>query len=177
MKTMHLAAGAVAALAALGATRGAHAQNQNTEIVTQPAPVAPAAEQTAYTGPNRALISSGILTFGLSYIPSVVVAAESSRSADHHLYVPVVGPWLDLGDRPGCGAGSIACDTETTNKVLLVADGIFQGLGVVTTVVGFLVPERAEVVTTTAQNDKPSLHLTPAQFGSSGYGLAAFGRF
>lgn len=171
MKTSHLAAGTVAAIAALGAARAAYAQT----VVTE-APAAPAAEQTTYAGPNVALMTSGLVTFGLTYVPSVIVAAESSRPADHHLYVPVVGPWLDLGDRPACGPGSIACDRETTNKVLLIGDGVLQGLGVVATVAGLLVPQPATVVTT-AENDKPSVHVTPAEFGSGGYGVAAFGKF
>jgi hypothetical protein len=119
--------------------------------------------------------SSGLITFGLSYIPALVVAGTSDVSADHHLYVPIVGPWLDLGGRPGCGPGQISCDAETTNKVLLVFDGIFQGIGAITTVAGFLSPERHEVVSA-ADSDKPTLHLAPANV-ASGYGLAAFGSF
>ena len=37
----------------------------------------------------------------------------------------------------GCGTGNVACDTETTNKVLITVDGVFQAIGAVTTVVGF----------------------------------------
>lgn len=137
---------------------------------------APAENREAYTGPNRRLIGSGLITFGVSYIPALIVAGTSDTSADHHLYVPIVGPWLDLGDRPGCGAGHIGCDTETTDKVLLVFDGIFQGIGAITTVWGFLTPEHREVTTTTAAADKPTVHVTPASLGT-GYGLAAFGSF
>jgi hypothetical protein len=154
---------------------------QNTTVVTPAPTMAPVAEtRSGYTGPNRALIGTGLVTFGLSYIPAVIVAGESSQSADHHLYVPIVGPWLDLGDRPSCGVGSIACDTETTNKVLIAADGVFQGLGVLAVVAGFLTPEREHVVTLASAPAKPqklSLHLTPAQFAGSGYGVAAFGKF
>jgi hypothetical protein len=60
--------------------------------------------------------------------------------------------------------------------VLLVVDGIFQGIGAVTTVWGFLTPEHREVTTTTAEADKPTVHVTPASLGT-GYGLAAFGSF
>jgi hypothetical protein len=160
----------------------------DTTVVEQPAP-APAAGTTVvatpaapvaetrddYTGPNRRLIGSGLITFGLSYIPSLVVAGTSDISADHHLYVPIVGPWLDLGGRPGCGVGHIDCDAETTDKVLLVVDGIFQGIGALTTVAGFLSPEHHELVST-ADSDKLTLHLAPAHV-ASGYGLAAFGNF
>jgi hypothetical protein len=171
-----LAGGAALALGlALTWTTPSFAQG-TTVVTTQPA--APAETiTTGYSGPNRALVGTGLVTFGLSYIPALIIASESGQSSDHHLYVPVVGPWLDLGDRPSCGAGSIACDNETTNKVLIAADGVFQGLGVVAVVVGLLTPEHQEVITTAKAETKPSLHLTPAQFGSGSYGLAAFGKF
>ncbi|HEX3771354.1 MAG TPA: hypothetical protein VHV30_10835, partial [Polyangiaceae bacterium] len=143
--------GAMAASALVATTWTATSHAQETTVVqsnttSAPAPVA-AESRDAYTGPNRRLIGSGLVTFGVSYIPALIVAGTSDVSADHHLYVPIVGPWLDLGDRPECGAGHIGCDTETTNKVLLVVDGLFQGIGAVTTVWGFLTPEHREVTT------------------------------
>jgi hypothetical protein len=152
---------------------------QETTVVTQPqsatVTATPAPETTeTYTGPNRSLIGTGLVTFGLAYIPAVIVAGESSQSADHHMFVPVVGPWLNLANRPGCGPESIACDTETTNKVLIGVDGVFQGIGAITTIVGFLSPEPQHEVVTTS---KPTIHLTPAKIGVGGYGLAAFGDF
>ncbi len=181
----HFIAGGV--LLGASALTCAASSSADTTVVEQPAPApaattvvatpaAPAGEtRDTYTGPNRRMIGSGLVTFGLSYIPSLIVAGTSDISADHHLYVPIVGPWLDLGDRPGCGAGHIDCDAETTDKVLLVFDGIFQGLGALTTVAGFLSPERHELVST-ADSDKPTVHLAPAHV-ASGYGLAAFGNF
>jgi hypothetical protein len=151
--------------------------------VPAPAPAAPAAtpeEVVRYTTPNRGLIGTGLVTFGLAYAPAAVVAGESSLEADHHLFVPVAGPWLNLAARPPCGAGNIACDTEKANRVLLVVDGVFQGLGVLTTICAFLSPER-EVVTTTpgvaAAGGGPTIHFSPAQMGAGGVGAAAFGTF
>ena len=185
----HFIVGGVLFAVASSALTYAGSSSADTTVVDQPAPApaqttvvatpaAPVAEtgRDAYSGPNRRLIGSGLITFGLSFIPALVVAGTSDISADHHLYVPIVGPWLDLGDRPGCGAGSISCDSETTNKVLLVFDGIFQGIGALTTVAGFLSPERHEVVTASEAPGKPTLHLAPANV-ASGYGLAAFGSF
>jgi hypothetical protein len=182
----HLIVGGVLFGAVSSAVTWAGSSSADTTVVEQPAPApasntvvaapaaAPAAESDAYTGPNRRLIGSGLVTFGLSYIPALVVAGTSDVSADHHLYVPIAGPWLDLGDRPGCGAGHIGCDTETTYKVLLVFDGIFQAVGAVTTVTGFLSPERH--VVTTAKLNKPSVHVAPSNV-ASGYGVLAFGNF
>jgi hypothetical protein len=132
---------------------------------------------TTYAGPNRYMIGTGLITFGVAYLPAVIVAADSSNNVDHHLYVPVVGPWLDLANRPACGPGSISCDNETTNKILIALSGVFQGLGVITTVMGFLVPEHNQTTVTTTGSDKPTVHFTPTQMGAGGYGAAAFGTF
>ncbi len=133
---------------------------------------APGAERAATTRPNVPLITTGLVTFGLSYVPAVVVAGESSQSADHNLYIPVAGPWLDIANRPGCGAAGPSCTTETTDKVLIGVDGVFQGVGAVMTVIGLLTPETHTVAA--AKADKPSIHISPAQVGS-GYGLGAVG--
>lgn len=174
-----LAAGGVgAAVAALAWSTAAMAQ-ETTVVAQPPAPatVAPAQETvTVYKGPNRALIGAGVGVFAASYIPAVIVGAESSLDADRHLFIPVVGPWIDLGNRPACGVSSVVCNNETTNKVLLAVDGVFQGIGVLTAIAGLLMPERQEVVTTTtATAEKPSIHLSPAEMGAGGAGVAAFG--
>jgi hypothetical protein len=172
----HLFRVAVATLTgAVGLACAASSFAQETTVVATPT-VAPAAEARTYSGPNRALLGTGLVTFGLSYIPAVVVAAVSTQSADHHLYVPVVGPWLDLGNRPDCSLANTACDNETGNKVLLVIDGVFQGVGVVSVVAGLLTPEH-ETMVRAARTGKPTVRLTPARMGSGGYGLAAIGKF
>lgn len=177
-RSLKIAAGGIGSIvAALSWASPSFAQD-TTVVAEPPAPatVAPAPERTTgYSGPNRALIGTGLVTFAASYIPAVVVAGESSLPADHHLYVPLAGPWLDMADRPACGAANVACDNETTNKVLLAVDGVFQGIGVLTTVAGFLAPEHDEVVTTSAKSDKPTIHISPAEMGAGGAGLAAFG--
>jgi hypothetical protein len=104
----------------------------------------------------------------------VVIAAESSLPADHHLYVPAVGPWIDLGNRPPCTVSGIACTTEAGNKVLLAIDGVLQGLGVLTIFAGFLVPEH---VTMATYASGPSIHVTAARMGTDGVGAAAYGSF
>jgi hypothetical protein len=177
MKGHLIVIGAVGAVAAaLTWTTASRAQEET--VVAQPPSAtvtAPAAETPeTYSGPNRSLIGTGLVTFGLAYIPAVVVASQSPQSPDHHMYVPVAGPWMNLANRPACGAEAIACDTETTNKVLIGVDGVFQGIGALTTIVGFFSPEREHEVVTTS---KPSVHITPARMGAGGYGLAAFGNF
>ncbi len=158
----------------------------DTTVVQAPPPAPPpsttvvAAPTTSehaagYTGPNVPLITTGLVTFGLSYVPAIVVAGESTQSADHNLYIPIAGPWIDIANRPACGSvGGPDCTTETTDKVLIGVDGVFQGVGAVMTVLGLLTPEHHDVVTTAAKADKPTLQVSPTRVGS-GYGLGAVG--
>src|SRR5262245_50462782 len=83
-----------------------------------------AAETVTTTTPNRNLLHSGLVTLGLAYVPSFIVAVESPLEVDNNLYIPVAGPWLDFANR-NCPT----CQHETFNKVMLVTDGIFQGIG------------------------------------------------
>ncbi|MGH7439139.1 MAG: hypothetical protein ACRENE_25910 [Polyangiaceae bacterium] len=126
-------------------------------------------------GPNTTVVTTGLVTFGIAYGTAVIVAAQSSQDADHHLYVPIVGPWLDLGNRPSCGVGNVACDTETTSKVLITVDGVFQAVGAITTVFGLLDPTPRRRAA--AKNAGLTLHMTPAPMGAGGYGLVAVGAY
>jgi hypothetical protein len=125
--------------------------------------------------PNRSMLTTGMFAFGVPYVASVVVASTSDRPSDKHLYVPVVGPWFDLANRGDCGNfGQPACDNETAYKVLLVADGIFQGIGALDIAGAFLFPETRIVRTS---DDGPRFRVAPSRVGPSGYGVAALGTF
>ena len=132
------------------------------------------------TGPNRTMLHTGIWTLGLSYVPAIVVAAESERHGDKNLYVPVAGPWMDLASRGAC-APNTKCTNETTNKVLLVIDGIFQGVGALDIIGAFLLPETRTVTTRASRGNEMhvgtlSFRLTPVRL-DSGYGVSAIGSF
>jgi len=158
-----------------------------TQVVVQPVPVGQATttsgpllvnqkeEKTEGAQPNTALLTTGLVMLGGFYVTSVIVGASSDHQGDGHLFVPIAGPWMDIGDRGGCPAGS-SCDGETTNKVLLGADGVFQALGALQIIGAFLMPETRTVATvhTTAFND---VTFTPARMGVGGYGFAAFAAF
>jgi hypothetical protein len=149
-------------------------------VTTTGAPVAsgPVARETRESGyvPNLYLLTTGLILWGGSYTASVIVAASSSNSADQHLYVPIVGPWIDLGNRGGCPVGASSCDSETASKVGLVADGVLQALGTIQVVWGFLKPEHREVTTVQATRYTPAITFEPSPV-ASGYGLAAFAKF
>jgi hypothetical protein len=125
--------------------------------------------------PNRDLLRSGVFTLGASYVPALVVAIESDRSADDHLYAPIVGPWLDLAHRDDDCNGS--CDKETVNKVLLVTDGVFQGLGALQIIGAFIFPE-TRAVTIAHSDGTPAVSFTvvPSRL-ADGNGLVAIGNF
>jgi hypothetical protein len=155
----------------------ASAQETTTVATTTPAPVQSETTQEQ-TIPSRMILGSGIFTFGVSYGAGVVVAATSSRPEDHHLYVPLAGPWIDLGDRGACGGlTGRSCDTETTYKVLLAVDGVFQALGALAIIDAFLTPETHTVTrTASAAQDKPRVRVAPGGIGT-GYGMVAVGSF
>jgi hypothetical protein len=157
------------------------------EVVVSPTPEgapAPAPAQatsetvTGKGGPSRMLLTSGLVTFGLSYGAGVVVAGTSGLDADHRLFVPIVGPWTSLGDRPDCGgATGRSCDAETANKVLLVADGIGQALGAFMIVDAFLNPETVTITRSRVSQRRPTLHIAPTPIGVGGYGMLAAATF
>lgn len=138
-------------------------------------------DRVEYIGPDRTLLRSGVWTLGLSYVPALVVAIESPVPEDRFLYVPVAGPWLDLSQRD-CST----CQHETMNKVLLVTDGIIQGIGSLEIVGSLLFIERTSVTAAgTEPADKGHKHARGSDFRlrfaprkmAGGYGLAAIGTF
>jgi hypothetical protein len=138
---------------------------------------APAESPPASLGSGATLLLSGVVTFGLSYVPAVMTASESTFAIDKQLYVPVVGPWLDLANRPNCGAGSLSCNAEVGNQALLIVDGFFQGLAVVQVLAGLGAVARDSATAVAKVDDRPTVHVRPTQLGAGGYGLAAIGKF
>jgi hypothetical protein len=153
----------------------------STTVVAQPAPMvvtAPVADQPYRdeTRPNRGLFMSGLIAAGVPYIASVVVAATSGHVGDRDLYIPVVGPYIDVGNRGGCPASG-SCGTEILNKTLLVVDGVVQSVGALEILGSFLFPETVRIATASTSQGA-GVSFVPARVGDRGaYGLAAIGRF
>jgi hypothetical protein len=165
-------------LVALGFSIGAIGAAENASAEPARVVAGPTrAERIDSSGPNRRLLTSGAWTLGLAYAPALVVAIKSERRGDDYLYYPVVGPWLDLANRGSCAT----CEHETLNQVLLVTDGVFQGVGALQIVGSFLLPERHSVYVT-SRSKRPArragleLKVRPVRF-SSGYGVQATARF
>lgn len=127
------------------------------------------------TGPTMTWARSGVRVgrFALSYLSAGVVGATSR--ADHALVVPVAGPWWDLTQRPGCTPDT-PCNGKNTTRFLLMTDGIFQAIGALTIVGGFLTTS-LETKRAKSARSGPTLDLSPTQLGAGGYGVVALGRF
>ena len=133
--------------------------------------------ETIYDAYNKPVFTAGALVFLGSYGASVISAAaagsdEKERGIDR-LYIPVAGPWLALAKRGDCPSPTGECDWDTTKKVLLVVDGVFQAGGMIGMIHGVLQPSSRRVVTRTS-----AVQVTPTVVGqSAGAGLAVFGSF
>jgi hypothetical protein len=119
---------------------------------------------------NAPVFATGALVFAGSYGASAIVAGSSDHVGAERLYVPVVGPWLALNDWGDCPIEQPRCDNNTTDKVLLVADGVFQAAGVVTMLSGVLSPSHHTVYATRTAENKT--RVTPTHNG-----FAVVGRF
>lgn len=134
----------------------------------------PGAERVTTTRPNRPMLISGATLLVGSYAAGVIVAATSDLDADKKLYIPVVGPWLDLGQRP-CSFGSDCSTSDNIGSALLIGSGVAQGLGVILTAASFATPER-HVTSAPLAAQKPQVAFSPVSYNGGG-GLGATGRF
>jgi hypothetical protein len=128
-------------------------------------------EVAQQTWPHRPLLITGSVLFLGSYGASTIVAAASDRKADEKLFIPVVGPWLDLKKRD-CDVK--ACGGDVFNKVLIGSSGVLQGAGAFMVLLGLVVPQAKERPWYVVGDDK--LSIAP-QVGLSLTGLSARGRF
>lgn len=161
--------------AALATARPALADSKATTTPTAPEP---AASDRPYVvedrGPNRLLLATGVATLGFTYGVSAYAGATTTWDSERWLLVPLVGPWLTLIRREGCGApDSARCEVEPTFSALFVASGLLQLGGAVQIAAAFLKRELHEV-------DRPVVQRTVAIVPSGvpgGATLAARGIF
>jgi hypothetical protein len=112
---------------------------------------------------NAPVFATGAVVFAASYGAAAIVAGTSDHPGADRLYVPLVGPWLALNDWGDCPIENPRCDENTTEKVLLVADGVLQAGGVITMVTGLLSPTTHTVYQRTASNK--TIKVTPTHNG------------
>lgn len=137
------------------------------------------AEKTEVLPYNRPLLVAGGITLVGSYAASAIVGAASDQDADKRLFIPVVGPWLDMGQR-ACGFGDCATESDIHN-VLLIGSGVAQAAGLGLMVASLFVPEETRETRSTtmkaAPPPKPEVMVLPASMGPAGAGAFAIGRF
>lgn len=121
---------------------------------------------------NAPVFATGAVVFAGSYGAAAIVAGTSDHAGADRLYVPVVGPWLALNDWGDCPIEQPRCDKNTTDKVLLVADGVFQGAGIITMITGLLSPTHTTVYSNQTAKLDTKTHVTPTHNG-----FAVLGRF
>lgn len=129
----------------------------------------PAPEDRSWINKPLLITSGAVLLAG--YVPAFVVSQTSDRETDQtNLRYPVVGPWLNLDDRD---CNERACENESTNKGLLIASGLAQGVGALGVVLSLLLPGK------TTQNWYliGDTQVAPMYIAKSTYGLGASGTF
>ena len=131
--------------------------------------------ETVYDDYNAKVLTTGAVVFTASYGASVVVAAtaqdDSTEPSFERLYIPVAGPWLALSEHGDCPIANPSCDAETTTKLLLIADGLFQAAGVLAMVDGLLEPSSRRVRVRSS-----SIGIAPTVVKGDP-GVSVFGRF
>jgi len=78
--------------------------------------------------PNYRAILGGALVFGVGY--SAAAGSATWGSGSHWLYVPVVGPWVEMADEGGWP---------------IALDGLLQGVGAGVTLAGVFLGEKRQL--------------------------------
>ena len=123
---------------------------------------------TVYTNkrPNTALLVTGVALFASTYVTTAAVHAGNGREGgvDDHLYIPLAGPWINLGQS----------SHETRDDVLIVGSGILQGVGAALAISSLFIPSKVEAARISAGPVK--MNVTPTTY-AGGAGLGAVGTF
>jgi len=126
--------------------------------------------------PNRTVLWTGVTVFAVTYTASVVAGGVAGdRVEDKNLFIPLVGPWLDLGQR-NCEFRGCNADEEVIFKTLIISSGIAQGAGVLLALSSFFVPETTTSTLRAAARPAPEVRFTPVSY-AGGAGVGAVGRF
>jgi hypothetical protein len=141
------------------------------------------------TRPRKGLVISGAIIFGVPYFLSLSVAASSRYDPDQWLYAPLVGPFIDLGNRKdscsttpaGFGNTNTYCSEDSSERFFLMADGLMQVAGATMLVLGLALPQRLLVRDDAPYVGSSRSHfawaVAPQTMGRSGYGLGLAGTF
>jgi len=110
------------------------------------------------------LITGGALLVG-TYATTAGITAGANTKEDHDLYLPVVGPWINLANR-SCDGDCSA--THNRNTVLIAGSGVLQGVGAGMVIASFFIPEKVAAATIAAGPVKMQLVPTAGGMGAVG---------
>jgi hypothetical protein len=140
--------------------------------------------------PRKGLVVAGSIIFGVPYFLSLSVAASSKYDPDRWLYAPLVGPFVDLGNRKeSCSTTGnpnittyTTCSDDSSERFFLMADGLMQVAGATMLVLGLALPQYLLV-----RDDAPYVGsksrsqfawaVAPQPMGRSGLGVGLAGLF
>jgi len=123
------------------------------------------------------LVISGLVLFGLTYIPTAAAAWYDSRDGTPLYVVPILGPLLAIpaktkGDCPDPNNPDVPCvEFDELIAAFFIADAIVQATGAIMAWRGFV--GRDLLIRTEAAQAT----LVPGPVGSTGYGAWLTGRF
>ncbi len=140
----------------------------DTEPPPSPTYTSPPRESTVLTTgkrPNRPILFTGGALFIGTYATTAAITAGSNTKEDHDLYLPVVGPWINLANR-SCEGDCTA--THNRNTVLIAGSGVLQGVGVGMVLASFLIPEKVATATIAAGPVKMQVVPTAGGMGAVG---------
>jgi hypothetical protein len=132
-------------------------------------------EETRERRPHRTLLWTGLSVFTVTYAGSAVAGGiAGDRVPDKNLFVPLVGPWLDLGQRD-CDFRPCDPGQETLFESLIIASGVLQGGAALLTVSSFFVPEKSATRTSAAATES-DVRVVPISYAGGG-GVGVVGLF
>ena len=118
----------------------------------------------ADTRVRKGLVIGGAVTFGSMYLLSVLVASTANdiqKDSATLLYVPVLGPFLQMGKTD-----------SSSGKTILAIDGLAQAAGVAMLIGGLVSPK-----TVLVRNDLAEISVVPMRVGTDGSGAGLVGKF
>jgi hypothetical protein len=118
--------------------------------------------------PNTPLLVTGGVLLAATYATTAALSGSNGPIADRDLYLPIVGPWINLADR------DTNRENNTRDTVLIAGSGVLQGLGALMLVTSFFVPENVPAARISAGNVKMQVSPTASMGGG---GVGAVGTF
>ena len=119
--------------------------------------------------PNKAMLITGSSLLVSTYVTTAALAGYNGGIGDKDLYIPIVGPWINIADRTPSTRNN-----NTRDTLLIAGSGVLQGVGALMAVASFFVPEKVPAARISAGNVK--MEIMPTAAAGSG-GLGAVGTF